>query len=129
MRLSTALGSATLFLAAQPATATQAHRRAHDQLRRHQHGHHADSSNHTNELTKRGSCTLPAHPDLVNVPGAKNGGFAMAGDIECKDGMYCPIACVSGKVMAQWKEGTKYAYPESMVSAFDAFVSCQCDAC
>ncbi|KAK1836494.1 hypothetical protein QBC39DRAFT_247896 [Podospora conica] len=115
MRLLAALGSATLFLAATPVTATQAHRRAHDQLRRHQHGHHAGSTNHTDELTKRGSsCSLPDHPDLVHVPGAKNGGFAMAGDIECKDGMYCPIACVSGKVMAQWKEGTKYTYPESM---------------
>jgi len=44
-----------------------------------------------------------------------NNGFAMAGDVSCSDGKYCPYACVPGKVMAQWQPNSKYVYPESMV--------------
>jgi hypothetical protein len=44
-----------------------------------------------------------------------NNGFAMSPDEPCVDGTWCPIACKPGKVMAQWKPGTTYSYPESMV--------------
>lgn len=32
----------------------------------------------------------------------------------CTAGNWCPFACKPGKVMAQWKPGSKVAYPESM---------------
>lgn len=66
------------------------------------------------ELSKRAVCKLPNDPDLVAVPGASNGGWAIAPDVQCTAGSWCPIACVSGKVMAQWKPGSTYVYPESM---------------
>lgn len=65
------------------------------------------------DLSKRAVCSLPNDPDLYAVPGASNGGWAMAPDVQCTAGSYCPIACVSGKVMAQWKPGTTYTYPQS----------------
>ncbi|KAK4450048.1 hypothetical protein QBC34DRAFT_80771 [Podospora aff. communis PSN243] len=119
MRLTTlqaAIGSASLFLSAQPVSATIAHRHAHEQLaaRRHAHGHHHRDTANASTLEKRASCSLPSHPDLVPVPGAMNSGFAMAGDVACTDGKYCPYACVPGKVMAQWQPNSKYVYPESM---------------
>jgi hypothetical protein len=123
MRLTTlqaAIGSASLFLSAQPVSATIAHRHAHEQLaaRRHAHGHHHRDTSNASTLEKRASCSLPSHPDLVPVPGAMNSGFAMAGDVACLDGKYCPYACVPGKVMAQWQPNSKYVYPESMVRMF-----------
>ena len=66
------------------------------------------------DISKRAVCALPNDPDLYFVPGASNGGWAMAPDVQCTAGSWCPIACVSGKVMAQWKPGTTYTYPESM---------------
>lgn len=101
-----------------------AHRHGH---RRHAHSHfsrHAQLSAKIEQLNveragveKRGStCSLPDHSDLVRVPGDKNGGFAMSPDQACEDGMYCPIACKPGMVMAQWKVDTTYEYPDSMVS-------------
>ena len=66
------------------------------------------------DIAKRAVCELPDHPDIVAVPGASNGGWAMAPDVSCTAGSWCPIACVSGKVMAQWKPDTTYVYPESM---------------
>jgi len=114
--LQAALGSASLFLAAQPVAASVGHRHAHRQLEARRHGHvnrHQDRAN-TSTLEKRGQCSLPTHPDLVPVPGAMNNGFAMAGDVSCEDGKYCPYACAPGKVMAQWQPNSKYVYPESM---------------
>ncbi|CAK7225917.1 hypothetical protein SBRCBS47491_006050 [Sporothrix bragantina] len=66
------------------------------------------------DISKRAVCKLPNDPDLYAVPGASNGGWAMAPDVQCTAGSWCPIACVSGKVMAQWKPGTTYTYPQSM---------------
>lgn len=66
-------------------------------------------------VQKRSTCTLPDHSDLHFVPGEMNGGFAMSPDQPCEDGMYCPIACKPGKVMAQWEKDTTYE-SESMVS-------------
>lgn len=118
-----AIGSASLFLSAQPVAATHnhGHRHAHEQFgKRHVHGHSSVKevvSAPMPALERRGDCSLPDHPDLVRVPGALNNGFAMAGDVRCSHGKYCPIACVAGKVMAQWEPGSKYKYPESMVSS------------
>ncbi|KAI2635015.1 hypothetical protein GGS21DRAFT_88604 [Xylaria nigripes] len=59
-------------------------------------------------------CQFPSNKGLVAVtPDAKNGGWALAPDQECVDGTWCPIACPSGQLMAQWKPGTHYAFPES----------------
>src|SRR5689334_18816573 len=106
--LQAALGSASLLFSAQPVSATHGHRHAHEQLaRRHSHTHHQRDAANASTLQKRASCTLPTHPDLVPVPGEKNGGFAMAGDVSCDDGKYCPFACVPGKVMNQWQPNSK----------------------
>lgn len=114
--LQAALGSAALLMSAQPAGATHSHHLAHTQYgKKHSHLHrHQDLIEGPQALKKRGVCSLPDHPDLIKVPGQKNNGFAMSPDQECADGGYCPIACVPGKVMAQWKPNTTYKYPESM---------------
>ncbi|KAB5577719.1 hypothetical protein GE09DRAFT_529480 [Coniochaeta sp. 2T2.1] len=116
--LQAALGSAALLLSAQPAGASHSHRLAHSQFNKkhshiHQHQHSDDVIAKREELKKRGICSLPDHPDLVPVPGELNHGFAMSPDQTCANGTYCPIACVPGKVMAQWKKGTGYTYPDS----------------
>ncbi len=120
--LQAALGSALLLCSAQLSSAElHGHRRAHQHYgRRNEHSHgHADHQleerNASDKVAKRAVCSLPSHPDLVAVPGAQNGGWAMAPDRQCTAGTWCPIACVSGKVMAQWKPGTSYTYPDSMV--------------
>ena len=111
-----AVGSATVLLS-QPALASSyAHRHAHNHYGR-SHFHAAPETNSTPELARRATCSLPNDPDLVSVPGASNNGFAMSPDQTCSDGGYCPYACVPGKVMAQWKPGTTYVYPESQVSS------------
>ena len=64
-----------------------------------------------------GQCKFPSDAGLVAVtPDAKNGGWAMSPDQPCKPGNYCPYACPSGQMMAQWNpEATSYSYPLSMV--------------
>ncbi|KAL2153384.1 hypothetical protein VTH82DRAFT_4539 [Thermothelomyces myriococcoides] len=126
MRISSfqaAIGSASVLLSAQPTSASIRHRHAHVEFARrhlHGHGHIADTRqveeavNATEVVARKATCTLPDHPDLVYIPGKDNNGFAMSPDQSCNDGDYCPIACVPGKVMAQWKPGTTYTYPESM---------------
>ncbi|EFX04515.1 sun domain containing protein [Grosmannia clavigera kw1407] len=74
----------------------------------------AVADDESSPVKKRAVCTLPTDADLVSVPGASNGGWAIAPDKQCTAGSWCPIACVSGKVMAQWKPHTSYTYPESM---------------
>ncbi|KAK4041176.1 hypothetical protein C8A01DRAFT_34793 [Parachaetomium inaequale] len=123
MRLSTfqaAIGSASILLSAQPVSANLGHRHAHLEHAR-RHGHGLGHSHQAGEVlgapkvaARKASCTLPDHPDLVRVPGKDNNGFAMSPDEPCVDGTWCPIACVSGKLMAQWKPNTTYTYPESM---------------
>ncbi|KAL2173849.1 uncharacterized protein P884DRAFT_210782 [Thermothelomyces heterothallicus CBS 202.75] len=124
MRISTfqaAIGSASVLFTAQSASVSIGHRHAHvEYARRHAHGHNHDgrqvegAANATEVVARKATCTLPDHPDLVYIPGQDNNGFALSPDQSCNDGDYCPIACVSGKVMAQWKPGTTYTYPESM---------------
>jgi hypothetical protein len=128
MKLSTvqaALGSAaSLLLTAQPVVATLSHRHVHNHYaKRHTHGHTHQLAHELrdaqDDLVKRtDGCSLPNHPDLVRVPGADNNGFAMSPDQRCVNGGYCPIACVPGKVMAQWEPNTTYVYPQSMVSLY-----------
>lgn len=131
--LQAALGSTLALNAAQAAAEGHAgHRMAHQLFgKRGAHEHHLPpqsveslesleplpplfNRSSAAPLAKRAVCSLPDDPDLVVVPGAQNGGWAMAPDVQCTAGSWCPIACVSGKVMAQWKPGTTYTYPESM---------------
>ena len=117
-----AIGSASLLFSAQPVSASLAHRHAH-QHHAKRHGHiHSHPAGEVIEAPKvvarKAPCSLPDHPDLVRVPGADNHGFAMSPDEVCEDGKWCPLACVPGKLMAQWKPDTGYHYPESMVRAF-----------
>ena len=119
--LQSVLGSALVFLTAQQAEASHAHRHHHLHRQpgsRHVHGHHGSNEtvDASHPVEKRSTCSLPDHPDLVNVAGAQNNGFAMSPDQPCTPGKYCPFACVPGKVMAQWDPDSKYSYPESMVS-------------
>lgn len=120
--LTAALGSALLFLAAQPASATLAHRRAHQHY----------SSNHTHNeqdgealellkprgrlVNRAGQCAFPeGEAGLVTItPGSNNRGWALSPDQECTADSYCPFACEPGMVMNQWKKGSTYVYPESM---------------
>lgn len=114
-----ALGSAALLLLAQPAGATHPHHFAHSQFhfKKHTNAHqHRHVSEAEGGVQKRSTCSLPDDPDLVAIPGSMNNGFAMSPNQVCTSGTYCPIACVPGKVMNQWKPNTTYAYPESMVS-------------
>lgn len=118
--LQAALGSASILFSTQVVAAGHGHghghRHAHDQYsNRHTHAHQRGGLPGTPKAPRKATCSLPDHPDLVHVPGGDNNGFAMSPDEPCEDGKWCPIACVSGKVMAQWKPNTTYNYPESMV--------------
>lgn len=56
-------------------------------------------------------------PNLVAItPNEENAGWAMSPDQPCEPGMYCPIACKPGMVMAQWDPDSSFTYPVSMVS-------------
>ena len=124
--LHAAIGSASLLLLAHPAVASAGHRHAHLERRlMHRHGvdraHHAEPRTAAESpepaLKKRATCSLPEDSNLVVVPGASNGGFAMSPDQTCQAGMFCPIACKPGMVMNQWDPQAKaYTYPMSMVS-------------
>ncbi|KAH6856439.1 hypothetical protein B0I37DRAFT_75947 [Chaetomium sp. MPI-CAGE-AT-0009] len=112
-----AIGSASVLLSAQPVSANLGHRHAHaEYARRHGHGHGqaGEVIGAPKVAARKASCSLPDDPDLVYVPGKVNNGFAMSPDEPCEDGKWCPVACVPGKVMAQWKPHTKQVYPESM---------------
>lgn len=71
----------------------------------------------TTLATRGGSCQFPSDAGLFAVtPGSKNAGWAMSPDQTCEPGSYCPYACPSGQVMAQWDpSATSYTYPGSMV--------------
>ncbi|CAD6499244.1 BgTH12-04895 [Blumeria graminis f. sp. triticale] len=62
------------------------------------------------------SCQFPKDAGLVAItPESKNAGWAMSPDESCSSGSYCPYACPSGQVMAQWNpQATSYTYPQSM---------------
>lgn len=117
MRLTSAVAALVLLCA----ETSSAHRSTH---RRHTHSQfsklakiHAEVE-HVNVEKRKATCTLPDHDDLHFVPGDVNNGFAMSPDQACEDGMYCPIACKPGMVMAQWEAGSTYE-TERMVSRLD----------
>ena len=71
------------------------------------------------EIQKRdGQCQFPTDAGLVAVtPESSNAGWAMSPDQKCLPGNYCPYACPSGQMMAQWDpSATSYSYPKSQVS-------------
>lgn len=114
------LDTVALLLAAQPCLATMQHRHLHlakKRLHDLQAGDNDNSDNHTSELKARGgTCAFPSDAGLVSItPGSDNAGWAMSPDQSCTSGSYCPYACPSGQVMAQWKEGSTYATTERMV--------------
>ncbi|KAH8894064.1 hypothetical protein GQ53DRAFT_683534 [Thozetella sp. PMI_491] len=113
--LQAAVGSASVLFS-QSVLASHAHRQAHSHYgkRHQQHSPSVEGPLESPKVEKRTSCSLPSHPDLVTIPGAANAGFAMSPDQGCTEGKYCPIACVSGKVMNQWKPNSGYSYPDSM---------------
>ncbi|CEI69133.1 hypothetical protein FVEN_g4103 [Fusarium venenatum] len=81
----------------------------------HRHGQH--SALESRPLQKRGGqCQFPTDdPNMVAVtPDAKNAGWALSPDQECKPGSYCPFACKPGMVMNQWDPDSTYEYPSSM---------------
>ncbi|OTB16014.1 hypothetical protein K445DRAFT_75022 [Daldinia sp. EC12] len=124
-----AIGSA-LLLNAQSCAATVQHHHHHLHLEKkqsnshsHSHGHlqhaynpkysHRNSSTLVSRDDKK-KCQFPEDKGLFAVtPSEMNGGWALAPDQECVSGTWCPIACPPGKVMAQWKPGTHYKFPES----------------
>ncbi|KAI0450690.1 beta-glucosidase-domain-containing protein [Xylaria acuta] len=134
--LQAAIGSAVLLLATQPCYADAQHQHQHQHQHRqlHQHHHHHHPAKRDNyhfgnatvnlrygarrpeKLQARGGskCEFPTTKGLFAVtPSDMNGGWALAPDQECVDGTWCPIACPSGQVMAQWKPDTTYTFPES----------------
>lgn len=114
--MSAALGPALLLLASTPAaSANSAHRLHHFHERKHVHRHVEPQPSIPVKRSKQ--CQFPTDDgDLVAItPGEKNAGWAMSPDQECLPGNYCPIACRSGMVMAQWDPDSKYEYPSSMV--------------
>jgi hypothetical protein len=115
----TALGWALVLLSARVCEASASHQRLHQQLERkhaHLHGRH-NHDNVSSAKAKRGTCVFPGDedPNLVAItPDAENAGWAMSPDQPCTPGMYCPIACKPGMVMAQWDPDSKFEYPVSM---------------
>ena len=115
------VGSAALILAP-AADASVAHRHLHHHGRsQHKHNHlHMHRSDETASasigLNKRSTCQFPTDDsNLVAItPDKSNAGWAMSPDQQCTPGSYCPYACKPGMVMAQWQEGSKYVYPQSM---------------
>lgn len=117
-QLQTALGCALALLSA-PVCNAASHKHLHHQLdKKHSHLHGRQHENGSNTLVKRSTCVFPGDedPNLVAIPGEKNGGWALSPDQECKTGSYCPIACKPGMVMAQWDPDSTFDYPVSMVS-------------
>ncbi|KAH8681210.1 hypothetical protein BX600DRAFT_429171 [Xylariales sp. PMI_506] len=109
---STAIGSAVLLWAAQPCLATISHRH-HHLSKKNDHSHLHNSS--AKEARSASTCTFPTDQGLVAVtPGSSNGGWALSPDQECTADSYCPYACPSGQVMAQWEDGSTYATTERM---------------
>jgi hypothetical protein len=120
--LTAALGTALLFFAGQPASATVAHRRAHERYSEN-HTHNEQRARELGLLEPRGrlvnragQCAFPeGEAGLVAItPGSMNKGWALSPDQECTADSYCPFACEPGMVMNQWKKGSSYVYPESM---------------
>ncbi|KAK9238620.1 hypothetical protein V1525DRAFT_400567 [Lipomyces kononenkoae] len=78
----------------------------------HSHVPHSHGHNHTKRST---TCSFPTGDGLVAVsPGSTNAGWALSPDTACTAGSWCPYACPSGQLMAQWDPAaTSYTYPQS----------------
>ncbi|KAK9374464.1 uncharacterized protein V1513DRAFT_445735 [Lipomyces chichibuensis] len=78
----------------------------------HSHSPHHHAHNHSKRST---TCSFPSNDGLVAVtPGSINGGWALSPDTACTAGSWCPYACPSGQLMAQWDpSATSYTYPQS----------------
>ncbi|KAK9314171.1 hypothetical protein V1524DRAFT_398738 [Lipomyces starkeyi] len=78
----------------------------------HSHSPHHHAHNHSKRST---TCSFPSSDGLVEVtPGSTNGGWALSPDTACTAGSWCPYACPSGQLMAQWDpSATSYTYPQS----------------
>ncbi len=128
--LQAALGSAILLLGAQHCSA-HGHRHSHSHLN-HKHGllhavHDAAAVEEERRIEERAGagCSPPSDSDIVLVtPGLANKGWAMSPDQSCTPGNYCPIACKTGKVMAQWEPNSTYTYPQSMVGSQAFCMTC-----
>jgi len=115
--------AAVLALALAQVTGARHHLHNHDHFHRLLKTRNPVAEEHSAaSLSTRGSgsgiiCPFPSDADIVAVAAnMKNAGWAIAPDIQCVAGMYCPYACPPGQVMAQWQEGSTYTYPASMVS-------------
>lgn len=113
-----AIGAAVVLFSS-PCTAKHGHSHklenlGHAHAKKHNHLHVARTKDNN---VKRGSCSFPTDAGLVSVtPNEQNAGWAMSPDEPCLPGHYCPYACPSGQVMAQWNPlATAYTYPLSMV--------------
>ncbi|SCV99444.1 LAFE_0A03312g1_1 [Lachancea fermentati] len=64
---------------------------------------------------RSGTCSFPNKAGMVAVQkNGQNAGWALASDVSCSYGSWCPYACEPGYLMAQWDSGsTSYTYPES----------------
>jgi hypothetical protein len=115
-QLHAVIGAATiLFTALCAAKHGHSHQLEHLARKRHNHLHVERTQD---PVEKRGgACAFPTNAGLVPVtPNEQNGGWAMSPDQQCLPGSYCPFACPSGQVMAQWNPAaTAYIYPLSMV--------------
>lgn len=127
------MGAALVLLLADVDAHSHSHAQMHQARRallpvqrRHAHSHSSvrrgatspRASPFESALERRGTtCPFPTDAGLVAVaPDKMNGGWAMAPDVACKSGLYCPYACPPGQVMAQWDpKATSYTYPQSMV--------------
>ena len=124
---------ATLALHSSIVSAKSSHSHPNVVGRRHRHHHHQEKIANVSdsesgralelrtspvELEKRGGqCQFPTNAGLVPVtPDQQNAGWAMSPNQPCLPGNYCPYACPSGQMMAQWDpQATSYTYPISMV--------------
>uniref|UniRef100_A0A060T760 ARAD1B17314p n=1 Tax=Blastobotrys adeninivorans TaxID=409370 RepID=A0A060T760_BLAAD len=79
------------------------------------HHSHAESGHIANIVARDNTCKFPDNEDLVKVtPDDDNAGWAMSPDQSCKPGSWCPYACPSGMLAAQWDPSVKtYSYPGS----------------
>jgi Beta-glucosidase (SUN family) len=123
LNIQAAVATAILLLSSSPCEAKHGHQLQHLDVFAKRHNHKIiHASPHVEgielELEKRGGqCQFPNDAGLVAVtPGAQNAGWAMSPDQPCQPLGWCPYACPSGQVMAQWNPlATSYTYPLSQV--------------
>ena len=124
MKLKLLSSTVGVVLLLQGSTVSAKH--SHNVLDRRHRNHVRESKKHVeNELDLRttnieargGQCQFPTDAGLVAItPDQQNAGWAMSPNQPCLPNNYCPYACPSGQMMAQWNpQATSYEYPQSMV--------------